>query len=114
MKREPSRTSNESSVEDERVDTSLRRAISLNYHFLRPANPGRFALRAHETPERFDAQLAQMSKRFPFCRAGELVDSTRSVPTSSVVITFDDGARDVVTWALPLLEKHNETASIFV
>lgn len=30
------------------------------------------------------------------------------------MLTFDDGARDVVTWALPLLEKHNATASIFV
>ena len=91
MKREPRRISDKSSVEDERVDTSMRQSISINYHFLRPASPGRFALRAHETPERFDAQLAQMSKRFPFCRARELVDPTGSVPKSSVVITFDDG-----------------------
>lgn len=91
-----------------------RRAISVNYHFLRTATPSPFALRAHETPERFDAQLGQISKRFPFCRADELVDLTREVPESSVLLTFDDGARDVVTWALPLLEKHGATASIFV
>jgi peptidoglycan/xylan/chitin deacetylase (PgdA/CDA1 family) len=30
------------------------------------------------------------------------------------MLTFDDGARDVVTWALPLLEKHNARAPIFV
>jgi peptidoglycan/xylan/chitin deacetylase (PgdA/CDA1 family) len=92
----------------------MRRAVSVNYHFLRTASPSRFALRAHETPERFDAQLAQMSKRFPFCRADELIDPTRDVPESSVLLTFDDGARDVVTRALPLLEKHGATASIFV
>lgn len=91
-----------------------RRAVSVNYHFLRTATPSQFALRAHETPERFDAQLAQISKRFPFCRADELVDLTREAPESSVILTFDDGARDVVTWALPLLEKHGATASIFV
>jgi peptidoglycan/xylan/chitin deacetylase (PgdA/CDA1 family) len=96
------------------VNIRLRRAVSVNYHFLRTASPSRFALRAHETPERFDAQLAQLSKRFPFCRAGELIDPTRDVAESSVMLTFDDGARDVVTWALPLLEKHNATASIFV
>jgi peptidoglycan/xylan/chitin deacetylase (PgdA/CDA1 family) len=92
----------------------LRRAVSINYHFLRPASSRRFALRAHETPERFDAQLAQMSKHFPFCRAGELIDPARDVPESSVLLTFDDGARDVMAWALPLLEKHGATASIFV
>jgi peptidoglycan/xylan/chitin deacetylase (PgdA/CDA1 family) len=92
----------------------MRRAVSVNYHFLRAANPSRFALRSHETPERFDAQLTQMSKRFSFCRADELIDPTRDVPESSVLLTFDDGARDVVAWALPLLEKHGATASIFV
>jgi peptidoglycan/xylan/chitin deacetylase (PgdA/CDA1 family) len=92
----------------------MRRAVSVNYHFLRTASPNRFALRAHETPERFDVQLAQMSKRLSFCRADELADPTRDVPESSVLLTFDDGALDVVTWALPLLEKHGATASIFV
>jgi peptidoglycan/xylan/chitin deacetylase (PgdA/CDA1 family) len=92
----------------------LRRAISINYHFVRPTRSGRFALRAHETPERFDRQLEQLSKRFPFCRAGELIDPASDVPESSVVVTFDDGASDVALWALPLLEKHGATASIFV
>jgi len=91
-----------------------RRAVAVNYHFVRPARPGRFALRAHETPERFDRQLAQMSKRLRFCRAGELVDPRSDVPESSVLLSFDDGARDVMAWALPLLEKHGATASIFV
>jgi peptidoglycan/xylan/chitin deacetylase (PgdA/CDA1 family) len=55
-----------------------------------------------------------MSKRFPFCRAGELIDPARDVPESSVLLTFDDGARDIMAWALPLLEKHGATASIFI
>ncbi len=96
------------------MNAPLRRAVSINYHFLRTTAPSQFALRAHETPERFDAQLAQISKRFPFCRADQLVDPTRELPDSSVMLTFDDGARDVTTWALPLLEKHGATASIFV
>lgn len=96
------------------MDAPQRRAVSINYHFLRAETPGRFALRAHETPGRFDAQLAQISKRFPICRVDELVDLNREAPESSVVLTFDDGARDVATFALPLLEKHGATASIFV
>ena len=101
-------------MDDEGEGMPRRRAVSVNYHFLRVPDAQRFALRAHETPDRFDAQLAQMSKHFAFCRAGELVDASQDVADSSVVITFDDGARDVATWALPLLEKHRATASIFV
>jgi peptidoglycan/xylan/chitin deacetylase (PgdA/CDA1 family) len=101
-------------VEEEKVGVSRQRAISVNYHFLRTPSSSRFALRAHETPERFDAQLEQMSKRFPFCRSSELIDSNRDTADASVMLTFDDGARDVATRALPLLEKHNATASIFV
>jgi peptidoglycan/xylan/chitin deacetylase (PgdA/CDA1 family) len=111
---ELSRAWNALSVEADRVNTPLQRAVSVNYHFLREVGPSQFSLRAHETPARFDEQLAQLSKRFSFCRADELVDPTRDGPELSVMLTFDDGARDVATWALPLLEKHGATASIFV
>src|SRR5262249_2749567 len=38
----------------------------------------------------------------------------RSFPPNSVVITFDDGYRDNLTVALPLLEKHALPAALFV
>lgn len=91
-----------------------RRAVAINYHFVRARREGRFSLRAHETPERFEQQLAQIAQEFPFCRVGDLVNPNRDVPTASVALTFDDGALDVATQAAPLLQRHGAVATVFV
>jgi peptidoglycan/xylan/chitin deacetylase (PgdA/CDA1 family) len=96
----------------EHVDA--RRAVAINYHFLRSRSGGRFGPGAHERPERFEQQLARLSREFPFCRARDLVDPDRDLPASNVVLTFDDGAKDVAEEALPLLERHGATATVFV
>jgi peptidoglycan/xylan/chitin deacetylase (PgdA/CDA1 family) len=88
------------------------RAIAINYHFVRDASPGRFRLRAHERTERFDAQLGELAGRFPFLRCRDLFAS-QPAPTG-VLITFDDGARDVFEQALPVLRRHGATATAFV
>src|SRR5262245_15080115 len=88
------------------------RAVAINYHFLRDANPGRFRLRVHERTQRFDAQLAQLAGRFEFLRCRDLFGQDPA-PTG-VLITFDDGARDVFEQALPVLRRHGATATAFV
>jgi peptidoglycan/xylan/chitin deacetylase (PgdA/CDA1 family) len=88
------------------------RVVAINYHFVRASNPGRFRLRAHERCERFDAQLAQLAGRFAFLRCGDLF--TRADGSPGIVISFDDGARDVFEQALPLLQRHGATATAFV
>ncbi len=94
------------------MGSATRRAVAINYHFVREANPGRFRLRAHERTQRFDAQLAQLAERFEFLRCRELF--TGVAPPQGVLITFDDGARDVFEQALPVLQRHGATATAFV
>jgi len=91
-----------------------RRAVAINYHFIRSRNGTRFGLRAHERPERFGQQLACLSREFRFCRVRDLVDPERELPASNIVLTFDDGAKDVAKEAVPLLERHGATATVFV
>jgi peptidoglycan/xylan/chitin deacetylase (PgdA/CDA1 family) len=91
-----------------------RRAVALIYHFLRDAGAGRFPLRAHERPGRFASQLEGLARRFPFCRARDLVDPDCPLPGASVLVSFDDGARDVAEFAVPLLRRHGATATFFV
>jgi peptidoglycan/xylan/chitin deacetylase (PgdA/CDA1 family) len=91
------------------------RALAINYHFLRPRGSGRFALRAHERPERFEQQLRQLAGGFGFARVADLLaQSPRADGPPRIALTFDDGARDVVRHGLPLLARHGATASVFV
>jgi peptidoglycan/xylan/chitin deacetylase (PgdA/CDA1 family) len=90
------------------------RAISINYHFLRAEDSHRFALRAHEKPDRFKGQLEQLAKTFRFCQVRELADPAADPEEPRVAITFDDGAKDVILEVAPLLESARATASVFV
>jgi len=98
-----------------RGDGDSPRAIAINYHFVRPIGSGPFSLRAHERPERFEQQLSQLGRSFCFGRVRDLLaEAPEPAAPPRVVLTFDDGARDVVRHALPLLERHGATASVFV
>jgi peptidoglycan/xylan/chitin deacetylase (PgdA/CDA1 family) len=90
------------------------RALSVNYHFVRSASRGRFRLRAHERVARFEEQVAELSKRFDFLRSRDLLSADRDGARPRVLITFDDGARDVFEHALPVLERYGATATVFV
>jgi peptidoglycan/xylan/chitin deacetylase (PgdA/CDA1 family) len=92
--------------------SGARRRVAINYHFVRASRSGRFTLRAHERCERFDAQLARLRERYTFLRCRDLFE--RSDSSDGVLITFDDGARDVLEVALPLLRRHGATATAFV
>jgi peptidoglycan/xylan/chitin deacetylase (PgdA/CDA1 family) len=100
--------------EQPRADLGGRRAVAINYHFVRDRSDGRFGLRAHETPDRFEQQLARLAREFGFCRVGDLVAPDRNVPAVSIALTFDDGALDVATQAAPLLRRYGATATVFV
>jgi peptidoglycan/xylan/chitin deacetylase (PgdA/CDA1 family) len=68
------------------------------------------------TPERFEEQIAALKSRW---RVVSLADAVRElesgaprVPTA--VVTFDDGYRDNLINALPVLRRHGVPATIFV
>ncbi len=44
----------------------------------------------------------------------EAIEARRQLPAQSVVVTFDDGYRNVLTTALPLLRQYSVPATVFV
>ncbi len=104
----------DSDCEPSASELGNRRAIGINYHFVRGTQSGPFQLRAHETPERFAEQLARLCEDFGFCRARELADPGVALHESSILLTFDDGAKDVVEHALPILRRYSATATVYV
>lgn len=64
------------------------------------------------SPERFEDQLRWLSRRRRVVSLEETL--TRSPKGSVVAITFDDGYRDNLTIALPLLEKYSLPMTLFV
>jgi peptidoglycan/xylan/chitin deacetylase (PgdA/CDA1 family) len=64
------------------------------------------------SPERFEQQLRWLSRWRRVVRLDETLGSDSR--TRGVAITFDDGFRDTLTVALPLLEKYRLPITLFV
>ena len=68
-------------------------------------------------PDHFASQVAYLARHYEIISLGTLVrcfEERRAVPSRSVVLTFDDGFRDNLEHALPVLEKHRAPATVFV
>lgn len=63
------------------------------------------------TPENFANQVKWLKERYPILRFDEPWDSVRE---PSVVLTFDDGYWDNYAYAVPILERLQVPATIFV
>jgi peptidoglycan/xylan/chitin deacetylase (PgdA/CDA1 family) len=68
------------------------------------------------TPKRFEEQMSYLKKN---CRVLSLPQAVtelanKNLSTPAVVVTFDDGYRDNLTQALPILRKNRIPATIFV
>lgn len=63
------------------------------------------------TPKKFEQQMKYLKKNFNILRFEE--DWTKS-DRDSIVITFDDGYLDNLTYALPILEELQIPATVFV
>lgn len=70
------------------------------------------------TPARFDAQLRWLkSAGYTAVTISSLVAAYRGdtdMPERPVAITFDDGLRDFVTGAMPILDRHALPATLYV
>ncbi|MCK9488768.1 MAG: polysaccharide deacetylase family protein [Xanthomonadales bacterium] len=68
-------------------------------------------------PQWLDQQLSYLGRHYQFISLDTLLhcyEKRQPVPEKSVVLTFDDGFRDNLDNALPVLEKHGAPATIFV
>jgi peptidoglycan/xylan/chitin deacetylase (PgdA/CDA1 family) len=89
----------------------------LMYHSVHP-DPPAATRRLSVHPAAFAQQLDVLRRRgcttLTFGAFGEALRTGRPLPERSVVLTFDDGYADFHEHALPLLDGHGFTATVFV
>lgn len=98
-----------------------RRSLTvLAYHRITdPHQPGfdTFAPNVSATPADFAAQMDYVARHFNVVSMENVVDwlqNGRSLPPHPALITFDDGYRDNLTEALPILQQRQLPATIFL
>lgn len=65
----------------------------------------------------FSRQISFLGKYFSIITMEWLINSIKNrepLPSNSIVITFDDGYKDVFTNAYPILKEHNIPATVFI
>ncbi len=95
-----------------------RRLTVLAYHrIVDPAAPGflGFPGNVSATPEELDAQMAWAADRFTPVALTDAVAAAAGgpLPERPLLVTFDDGYRDNLTAAAPILERHGVPAVLF-
>lgn len=69
------------------------------------------------TGQKFEKEMRYLARNFsviPFSQAIDLLKNENNWPRFPVVISFDDGYRDIYLNAFPILEKFNLSAIVFV
>ncbi len=68
------------------------------------------------TPAQFEDQIAYLAKHYTFIGVDHLLHYTRtgSIPPNSVLVTFDDGYRDAIATAVPILRRYGARAVFFI
>jgi peptidoglycan/xylan/chitin deacetylase (PgdA/CDA1 family) len=89
-------------------------AVVLLYHRVHSATGDPWGLAVD--PRHFAEHVELLASTFRPLPLGRLVEDARlgHVAASSVAVTFDDGYRDNLVVAKPLLERHGVAASVFV
>jgi peptidoglycan/xylan/chitin deacetylase (PgdA/CDA1 family) len=96
------------------------RLTVLAYHRIADASAAgfdTFAPTASATPRAFAAQMDFVTRHFSVVSAGDLIawlGSGRPLPRYPALITFDDGYRDLVDNALPVLRERRLPAVVFL
>lgn len=87
----------------------------LMYHMVRDPIPGKKFNSLRVSPEAFERQVKYLRDNgWHSLTMSEAVDQRGHLPPKSVVITFDDGYRDNLTNALPILQRYNFKATVYL
>jgi peptidoglycan/xylan/chitin deacetylase (PgdA/CDA1 family) len=101
---------------DGRIAKSRRRYV-LCYHRVIPREQARDEW-VHDamwvSPQSFDEQIRWMRSVGEIVELHRLLDFDDESPRTRFAITFDDGWRDNLTHALPIMQRHDVRATIFV
>ena len=90
-----------------------RHALIVSYHYCHP--PGDAFLKGTKsiTPEDFDRQIRTLTQNFACTTMSELMNPAADLPETVAVVTFDDGFKDVVEYALPVLQRWGIPATVY-
>jgi peptidoglycan/xylan/chitin deacetylase (PgdA/CDA1 family) len=96
----------------------MRGAIILMYHSVAAEDAAAWIEPGNRVePRTFERQMAFLAAERRVMPLAELVDTIadgRTLPADTVCITFDDGYRDNLTVAAPILERYRLPATLFV
>jgi peptidoglycan/xylan/chitin deacetylase (PgdA/CDA1 family) len=93
------------------VDEGLPRILM--YHMVREHVPGSRANKMRVRPADFEKQVRWLKENgWEFVTVSEIVD--RREGRKRVAITFDDGYRDNLVHALPILQKHDAKMTLYL
>jgi peptidoglycan/xylan/chitin deacetylase (PgdA/CDA1 family) len=98
-----------------------RKAIDYNYprilmyHMVREPITGKKFNSLRVSPAKFEKQIAYLAQNgWQSFTMSEVMKLKDKLPPKSVVVTFDDGYRDNLINALPILQKYNFKATIYL
>jgi len=91
-------------------------AVILLYHRVDDSNKFPWAMPPKEIKE-FEKQISYLSSRYNVISLNFLVrciNENKAIPRKAVVITFDDGFKDIYLNAYPILKKYGVKGTIFI
>ena len=93
------------------------KAIVLTYHGLLPHIPDgiqRFESRNFVTTGQFDEQLQLLMKHYHPLKVEDFYEGNRQNLAGGFLVTFDDGFRNNLRYAMPILRKHGIQGCFFI
>jgi peptidoglycan/xylan/chitin deacetylase (PgdA/CDA1 family) len=90
--------------------------VAVNFHYVRPSFESAYPSIHGLTPSQFEAQLGVLARAGEFVSAVQVRAALRGdkLPERAILVTFDDGLREQVEHAVPVLRRLGVPAMFFV